>query len=60
MSVEEMRKEIILKYGRIIRGQDVMKMCDYQVLAIHTKMVNMARNPRRRVAARWKHTHKKP
>ncbi len=43
MNIDEMRKWVIKKYGRIIRGRDVMQMCEYQVLAIYTSMINKAK-----------------
>jgi hypothetical protein len=43
MSVEQMKGYIKSIYGDTIRGQNVNKMHDYQVLAIYTRIINSKR-----------------
>lgn len=44
MSIEQMRKALMLKYGKVIKGRSVDSMCDYQVLAIYTKLLDRERS----------------
>lgn len=40
MTIDYMRTELIKKYGQKMRGKEISKMSDGQILAIYNRMIN--------------------